>query len=455
MQTPILDMLHGAKGRGWLHMPGHGGELPWLDGALDMTELPVTDDLYAPTPDGPIDMAQRLAAKACGAAQTVFLTGGSTQGMQAMILYALPRGGTLILPRNAHKSAFSACVLGDIRPAYVWPKVEDGYGFLREDDVIRTMEDNPQASAVLITRPDYAGVCIGLERMSSAAKRLGMMLLVDEAHGAHLPYGGSISSASRWADIWVQSAHKTLPALTQSAYLHGNNSVDVERLRSMAALVGTSSPSFLLLASLDWARAQMQENGQRWITETIRANQAVCEKTKLADVHETWRSRGHVCDPSRLVLDGCKLGYGGYDLQQALTDCGIDIEMADACRIVCLPSLMDCMHIERLGRVLAQLPERKSIQSDYYNSNDAYVFAPQVAMTLREAAFAHSCQIPMEQGEGRIAAQSFGPYPPGIPLAAPGEIISAQMIEICLATKQSAGSLFGCNHGKITVVKDE
>ena len=188
-------MLLAAKDRVRLHMPGHKGRLD----PFDTTELPVTDDLYAP--ESGIRRAEEMAARAFGAAHTLMLTGGSTAGILAMLLAYVSPGEQVILPRNAHHSALSACVWGGLDAVFA-------------DELSQAVARHPQARAVFVTRPDYYGRCMDLAPLCAQAHAAGMRVLVDEAHGAHFAWWDQPQSAGRLgADAWVQSAHKTLPAL--------------------------------------------------------------------------------------------------------------------------------------------------------------------------------------------------------------------------------------------------
>ena len=199
---PINDMLRAASQRQSCHMPGHKGKPPYEPEelyALDTTELPRTDDLYSP--ERGLLEAQRLYARAAGAAETLLLHNGSTVGIHIMMQLYAGEGDTVILPRNAHLSAVNGCVLGGVNA--VWIPVRqraDGYCHIREEDVLRTMEANPTAKAVLLTRPDFYGGCLPLERIVARAHALGMRVVVDEAHGAHLPWMKDVASAGVASD---------------------------------------------------------------------------------------------------------------------------------------------------------------------------------------------------------------------------------------------------------------
>ena len=439
-----MDMLRAMEGRGWLHMPGHGGDLPWLDAALDVTELPVSDDLHDPLSGGPMERAQELAAQACGAGATLFLTGGSTLGIHAMLTAYVPPGGKVILPRDAHKAAVAACALGDLRPVYVWPRVWEQKALPDVEDVLRAVQEHPDAQVLYLTRPDYFGVALELAPIVQAAHSVGMRVLVDEAHGAHFPYGGDVLSAGELgADAWVQSAHKTLPAMTQAAYLHMRDARDKETFAERIALLGTSSPSFLIAASLDAARAHFAQNGKSIIEHAVCRNERFhkrIQKLGVTNAYAAWRAQGYACDGTRIVLDVRALGRSGYEVSAVLSAAGIDVEMADAFRIVALPPLEGGgEHVEWLAEALEAIPrgrDRVPVPSWEF---------PRLAQVVppRAAVFGQKEWVPADGAVGRVAACSVGLYPPGIPLATPGECLTADFLRALTAARDAGAKLFG------------
>lgn len=238
-------------------MPGHKGRPPFGAAdlyALDTTELPNTDDLYAA--EGGLREAMRLYAQAAGAAKTIFLHNGSTAGNHVILQLYAREGETVLLPRNAHLSAVNACVLGGMRVKWMPVRcTPDGYCYLAEEDVLAALRANPDARVMLLVRPDYYGGAMRedvFRRIAAAAHRQGTKVVVDEAHGAHFPWCDGMTSAGALdADAWVQSVHKTLMGLTGSAVLHLADSADEKRAWTLLRREQTSSPSFLLMLSID------------------------------------------------------------------------------------------------------------------------------------------------------------------------------------------------------------
>ena len=447
---PVYEMLAKASGRLSGHMPGHKGRAlfgtvdPY---ALDTTELPVTDDLYAP--EKGLMEAQRLYAKAAGAAETIFLHNGSTSGMHVMAQLYAQEGDTVILPRNAHLSAVNGCILGGLRP--VWIPVSqraDGYCYIAEADVLRALDAHPEARAVLLTRPDYFGGCLPLEKIIARAHDRGVRVLVDEAHGAHLPWLGSVASAGALgADAWVQSVHKTLPGWTGSAVLHLRDAADRARAMTILRREQTSSPSFLLMMSIDDARAWMDEHGEKGLLNGVQAiNELRARLPALgyADAHAGWRDTGLTFDPTRLVIDAPQ---GGYALAEALRERGVDVEMADSRRVVLILTAMDEPDdIRRIGEALSGIPATRRERP----TEGAVYALPRQALPLREAAMGRTEQVPLDRAAGRVAAASAGLYPPGVPLVCPGEEITEETVRLL----QAAGSQqrFGVEGDELTCV---
>lgn len=423
MERPVYEMLAGRRGRLRLHMPGHKGRAPFgcVDlYALDTTELPGTDDLYRPS--GALKRAQQLYAESAGAARTLFLHGGSTAGIHAMLQLYAREGDVVLLPRNAHLSAVNACVVGGLKP--VWMPVTqraDGYCYVAEETMLRALYEHPEAKALLATRPDYFGGCLPLSRVAAEARKRGVRLLVDEAHGAHLPYlEGCPSAGALGADAWVQSVHKTLPGLTGAAVLNLAKAEDGDAALRLLSRQQTSSPSFLLMMSIDDSRAWMGENGRSRLAalrEAVSSLRAELPALGYADAHAAWADTGLSFDPTRLVLDAPQ---GGEVLATALDARGVDVEMFDDRRVVCILTAMDGLEtLECLKTALAEIPPRAASMPVLPD----VTALPEARLSPRAAVMAESESVPLGRCVGRVAAQAAGLYPPGVPLVCPGEVV--------------------------------
>lgn len=463
--TPLLDALqaHAGQGRVSFHMPGHAGGHGFPPGPLaaigilDTTELVSTDDINVP--EGPALSAMKLAAKAFGAGQTFFLTSGSTCGILAMLTVAASAGRTLLLPREVHRSVLHAIALTGASYRFIQqaaPVPNDTlFSPLRPpaaDEVRAALEGCPAAGAVLICSPDYYGLCADLPAIAEAVHRAGALLIVDEAHGAHFAFGAGmlpVSAMGAGADLCVQSAHKTLPSLTQAALLHLSASairrraVDPDRIREAIHLFQTSSPSFPIAASIDFARSWMQREGMMRIHTLLDRIQRFGRELPAgmhaspaqADPEFGAGAEGLFRDPLRLVIDVADTGIAGSEFLHALSDAGVDIEMADLCRLVCIPGLaatdedfgrlsaaLRKTGLRRRDGTAASVSETAALDLSYFRT---LLSVPARSLHPRQVLLGapDTLWTPLCEAAGRIAADALTPYPPGIPLAWPGEIL--------------------------------
>ncbi len=457
------------------HMPGHkGGKAfprAFLDNlaAWDVTEIPGMDNLYCPT--GVIAQAQTLAAKAFDAHHTLFMVNGSTLGIQAMIMAACKPGDKLVVPRNSHRSVWSAMVLADVKPIYVQPQY-DQENFIATQvsvrDIQRVLDENPDAVGVLVVHPNYYGMCSHLKQIEKVVHGRGKLLLVDEAHGAHFIFHPDLppSAGELGADMWVQSAHKTLPALTQGAYLHVKGSrVDVKRVAQVIAMLQTSSPSYLIMASLDWARAIMEAEGKALMESLMEEISYVKARLRshiglLTTDDYGKREEVEALDPTRLVLDVRPLGITGYRAERLLREVGVQVEMSDIYRLVLICSVSDDRAIfnvlvERLEKLADKLSGHRLGPCFEDNKISTFQEIPQQIMSPREAFYSIIENIPLKESAGRICAGVIGAYPPGVPRFCPGELIDKEGINELLNIQRYGGALFGLVEGNLVPVVSE
>lgn len=441
------------------HMPGHklGAGIPsdfhedML--RLDLTELPGTDNLHHPT--GAIRAAQELAAQAFGAHRSFFLVNGSTCGIHTMISAICRPGDSLIVGRDCHRSVIGGMMLAGVRPVYILPEYSPDFGIttgVSPQSVEAAMLAEPDAVGVLITRPNYYGVCSDLEKIAEMVHSRGKLLAVDEAHGPHLCFNNKlpVSAMSAGADICVQSAHKTLPALTQGAYLHtGSEAVNPDRLQYYLGMLQTSSPSYLIMASLDIARELMQESGEErldgLLSEIRRLKEHTCVKN--IEILERKHISGFELDETRITICVKKLGISGYEAEKLLRKhYGIQAEMSDMYNIVCIATPAD---VERnLGYLFASLKELPShCQPDGHTKEAVprFMKLPLQKLAPEEAMQAKSVWIRLETAVGRTSKGIVAPYPPGIPAVCPGEMFTEEMVEYLKTVIASGGLVDGVN----------
>ncbi len=443
------------------HMPGHKGRGMagfWRSSLSkwDVTELSGTDNLHAP--EGALLQAQQDCAQAFGAADSFFLVNGSTSGILAMLL-SLPAGSHVLLGRDCHRSAISGLVLAGHSCSFVYPAYENGFGMFSmvEAAAIDAALAAQPAQAVLIVSPNYYGLCADLPAIAAVCRKHGALLFVDAAHGAHFPFGKTLpESPAGYADLWVQSAHKTLNALGQSALLHRGSRCTVSRERLLYALsiVETSSPSYLLMASLDWAR-YCALTRQDWDHEA-----ALCKKLqKSIGALPGFRVLTHAltgqagiadADPTRLTIDTTLRGITGFAAAAALEQENVFVEMADPRRIVCICTPSDDPNwYAMLYKALTRLPYGTTEPPPQPKMQTP----PTARLSPRDAALGETELIVPEQAAGRIAAEAVGAYPPGIALWIPGEEITDGNVSQLMQQRAMGAAVFGLRNGMLSVVK--
>lgn len=446
-------MLSGVKDRQSLHMPAHhGAALFYYDPiALDTTELPDTDNLYQPF--GAIAEAQQLLALSAGVQSAHFLHNGSTAGIQAMLLYARHRGGKILMQRSSHISVYHfAAVLG-LEAVYVKDSfTEEGIPYLDTEHAVACVRRHPDASAILLTSPNYYGVCVDIARISAIARQEGVLVLVDQAHGAHLNWSKSLKNAREYgADIFVQSAHKTLPCATSCAWLL-NKTQDADLLLKCLQSVQTTSPSFTNMLMMDDARAYMDANAA--LDKILSLIESFGRRVAHLGYHltlEELERQGHIVDKTRLVLD-CP--QGGYAVRDVLSKCGIDVEMVDARRIVCILSLLPKVCKQELqtlyfGLMGVAYQERSlSVPADFIPQNTI----PEAAVSLQSGYYAAKERIPLHAAIGRSSADIIGLYPPGTPLIVWGERFTAELVHVLESADPR--HVVGVEAGRVYVIKE-
>jgi arginine/lysine/ornithine decarboxylase len=374
--------------------------------AIDVTEIHGTGNLYEA--GEPFDSAQQLWAERFGFDHCQFLTGGSTMGVYTgMTLFCQP-GDTVLVDRGCHRSVYHAMALLDLHPVFLerpWRAGENLIGGFSPEDVEKTLDAHPEIKTICITSPTYSGILSDIGKISPQIHARGGKLFVDGAHGAHLPFLGV--DAFEGADGVVVSAHKTLPAMGQSALLF-TRQVEPERVRRTASLYGSSSPSYPMMASLDLAR--------QWLDDHPDAYPEAARQVALLRRKFPCAGEGVPRDPTRLTVNA----KDGYRLARELESRGIFPEMADGGHVVfiCTPWDMG----ENFARLEGALEELREWLGDCPPIPAPPL--PRRVMSPRAAQFSAQVCVPFDQCEGRVAACQLAPYPPGVPVVAPGEVIS-------------------------------
>lgn len=444
LSTPLYDALLSFAKRETisLHVPGHkNGQLFPEKGMqlfqsvlpLDMTEITGMDDLHAP--EGIIMEAENLAAEWFGVDTTYFLVNGSTSGNLAMILATVGAGEKIIVQRNCHKSIVHGLELAGALPIFLtptWNKERKRYTFPLEQTIKDTIYNNQDAKAILLTYPDYFGEIIDLAPIIQYAHEFDMAVLIDEAHGCHfsLPSVPIRSAIDLGADIVVQSAHKMTPALTMTAYLHVNKKrVDFTRIEHYLQMVQSSSPSYLLLASLDLARYYLANYSNKMyedITLFVDKARQLLEQSSFWLVESKDNS-----DPLKCTLQAT--GKTTKIIQQAFERNGIFPELVTENHLLFVFGLQPSFSLEKLEEVLKDINEElnNSINSVKIIEEPLLFYEEEETLALsyddmkkRETIWAE-----WQDAIGKIAAEAIIPYPPGIPLIMKGERITEKKRE--------------------------
>ncbi len=413
MPTPLYDSLCdlAAQQPLRLDMPGHHGkplpvEVPWPT-HIDFTENGHTGDLFGGRGDA-IEAAEGLWASRFGFDACLFLTGGSTQGIHTGLTLLAGADGHVALDRGSHRSAYNALALLGLTPHYLtrpWLKEEGIAGPILPETVETLLKTNPKIKTVCITSPTYYGVLSDIPALAAVCHAHGARLMVDGAHGAHLPFMGY--EGYRAADVVVMSAHKTLPAPGQTALLFANGQ-SLDELRRAGSVYGSSSPSYVMMAALDTVRAYMEETGTQRCTFVGNIVEHLRKK------YPSVATEGLELDPLRLTL----CCGDGFALAERLRRRGIYPELADSGHVV---FIFTCADEEADVRRLMTALDGLAVEGCAHCPPPPHL--PEMALTPRQALFAPRERGELWRSEGRIAACQVAPYPPGVPVIAPGERI--------------------------------
>lgn len=421
MATPLFDGIrkYADKGISSFHTPGHSASAPFIDkilkAELDLTELSETASLY----DGNdiIEQSEKLMAELFGSSKTLYSGGGCTLCIQTMLRLCAKDGGKIIAGRTIHKSAVNAMALLGLEPVWIYPEKNAGEGFngrITAQSVEKALEENGNVCAVYITTPDYFGVVSDVEGIAKVAKKYSVPLLVDNAHGSHLIFF-DMHPIQRGADMSACSLHKTLPVLTGGAALNIGNSKYADFAKQAMADFGSTSPSFLTLASLDLCAEWMKNEGRAEFERLSLVNEVM---TNMALKRGVLTAEGE-CDPTRLCINTAPLGMNGDMAYRYFRERMVEPEMHDGSKTVFI--LTPFNTDEDLERLYNAIDDLEQVGEPL--KEDCRLFKPTVAIPLRQAFMAEKLLLPVDKAVGRIAGQSVCSCPPGIPPVMAGEII--------------------------------
>ena len=429
METPVYDFLRRYAEGDTLraHMPGHKGASP-VNGlaelyGLDITEIAGADSLFEA--EGIIAQSERNTAALYGSAAAAFSAGGSTLCIQAMLALMKQEGRRVIAVRNVHRAFLNAAALLDMEVTWLLPEYSGGIlsGELSLAETEKALAADSRPSCLYVTSPDYTGRIADIRGLAELCHRYGARLLVDNAHGAHLAFfEKNIHPMALGADLCCDSAHKMLPALTGAAVLHTSREEYAAGLKQAMSLFGSTSPSYLILASLDLCN--------RYIAEQIRGDIAAA-LPQLQELRSSLADRLLFAegDPFHITVRAADSGFCGTELAELLRRGGVECEYADDELVILLMSPFSCAcDYGRLRTALESAVTGASRRSRPCRS--IRVKLPRMACAIREAAFAPSEEIPVEEAEGRICASVKVPCPPAVPIAVSGELIDRDCIEV-------------------------
>jgi arginine/lysine/ornithine decarboxylase len=419
---------------------------------VDVNSMKPLDNLCHPV--SVIREAETLAADAFRAANAFFMVGGTTSAVQSMILYACKSGDKIILPRNVHRSAINALILCDAVPVYVNPEVNSKLGIalgMSVEQVECAIRENPDAKAVLVNNPTYYGICSNLKKITELAHSHGMMVLVDEAHGTHFYFGDNfpLTAMEAGADIASVSMHKSGGSLTQSSFLLMGERINADYMRQIINLTQTTSASYLLLSSLDISRKRLALHGREIFARTVEmAEYARSEINAIGGYYAYSREliNGNSIydfDVSKLSVYTLSIGLAGIEVYDLLRDeYDIQIEFGDIGNILAYISVGDRRRdIERLISALSEI-KRRFGKTGTGMLTQEYI-SPIVAETPRRAFYAEKVSLPLEKAAGYVCSEFVMCYPPGIPILAPGELITDEIIQYIQYAKEKGCSMTG------------
>ncbi|MDQ0340616.1 arginine/lysine/ornithine decarboxylase [Caldalkalibacillus uzonensis] len=457
------------------HVPGHkGGHVFPAEGRdvynavlnIDLTELEGLDNLH--DPHGVIKQAQEMAARQFGSDLTYFLVGGSTVGNLAMILGCIDKGDVVLVQRNSHQSVFHGLSLAEAQCVPLQPEVCSRFQVaqgINPDHFEHVLRRYPQAKACILTYPTYYGWAGAgqFETIVRIARQHGLMILVDEAHGAHFGQHKGVppSALALGADISVQSTHKMLGSMTMTSMLHiRRGRVPVEDVEDYLHRLQSSSPSYPLMASLDLARMFLSRMTHSDWEKALAAVQHLREEIGASGSYKVSEGSPKERDPFKLVLQPT-FSMNGYELQQALRQHGIEVELADPCNVCLTMSLVpnpewDDRLLKALSAISAAYGHREGHAGTDSGKANMWPQVQPVPVAMKVYRAKEKEQVPLSQAIGRQAAEMITPYPPGIPLLIPGETISQGHIS-AISELQQAGVYFpgkqGAGRLQVSVVK--
>lgn len=472
LSAPLAEAMqkYSSDGASAFHTPGHKQGL----GAHELLKNLITaeglrqevslmeelDDLHSP--HSCISAAEILAAKLWHADHALFIINGTTCAIQTMILATLKAGDLVFVPRNSHRSVMSGLILAGAIPIFLPIDFSADLKIplnLTVTTLRRAINKFPNAKGLIATSPNYYGVATSLSEMADILHAAGMLLLVDEAHGAHLQFSEDLpkSAMDSGSDMSAQSTHKLLGAMTQASMLMVNSErVDIAKVRRAASLLQSTSPNYLLLASLDIARLQMTQSGREKIAQAINLSQKLRSAINNIDGLSTFdAAENFALDLTKVTVNVERLGLTGIDAERILRhEFKVQCELSDASNLLFLITYADTNSgilnlIEALNKLSAR---RNLISENKFNCSSAREIVV-AEISPREIFFAENKAVPINKSAGKICAEEITFYPPGIPIINLGERITSQAVEYIREMKNLGGRIIGAADTNLNTIK--
>ncbi len=448
------------------HVPGHKGSSLYnkyfdrmnniLD--IDLTEFPGTDDLH--DPETCIKESQEYASEIYKSDHTFFLVNGTTSGIYASVMAVTSPGDHVIVARDCHRAVFDSLQLGALKASYVKPEIDYKANLvlgITVESLKCCIDENPDAKAVILTYPNYNGICSDMESIVKLVHESNMVLIVDEAHGAHLLLDDTLpkSSLEFGADIVVHSAHKSLPVMTQASMLHVKSElVSLSKLKYMIKLHQSSSPSYILMSSLDIAMDIIKIEGQRLMTnllENIEDFKLKCSKKGYNFLdRDDVKKRGFDLDISKLTLLGKTSNIDPNDLEVSLRMSGIQLEFSNQNNATFVASICnEKADFDKLYKTM----EKAKIKC--YSGIDTIqlAYSMQNKLSIKDAFYARSEEMVLTETVGRISSEYLIPYPPGVPVLIPGEVVSSAILDLIKSLIENNQKIVGSYGSRTTYDK--
>lgn len=453
------------------HMPGHKRQVEhtFLAGfpnpyTIDITEIEGFDNLHHP--EGILKASMEWAAEVYGTAKTYYLVNGSSSGILSAICATTHGGGNILMARNCHKSVYHGVILNYLTPDYIYPqniKKMGIQGGILPKDVEKSLQEHKEIETVLVVSPTYDGIVSDIRAISEVVHRYNIPLIVDEAHGAHFPFGNGVfpeSAVHCGADIVIQSLHKTLPSFTQTAVLHVQGSrIDLKRLEQYLQMFQSSSPSYVFLAGMESCIDEMERNGTGYMQEfaarlsVLRRGLRELKHLQLLDEQVKGTCGVFDLDQSKLVIS-----CGGYLTGEELGAClreryQIEMELCGADYVVALTSFLDSQEgMWRLQKALLEIDGELDEKTVSVGSSWKKTMplpgcqqreVPDICMTPAQVMEKKTMRKKISDCAGSVSAEFIYLYPPGIPIVVPGELITEEMVERVLYDKETGLSVQG------------